>query len=136
MPRTRRTSIPDRVDNNIDDRYLPDVIIGYSWRKVTGDYNNNIILYDGVRTETMTRTTIGQQNYRKSTCYSIRMMYPNPTINAVCTVYHLQQLKYNTIYVIHIYILNNQSFRLTPVACRRHAAALRSRRFTSDLGPH
>jgi len=25
---------------------------------------------------------------------------------------------------------------LTPVACRRHVAALCSRRFTSDLGPH
>jgi len=62
MPRTRRTSNPDRVDNNIDDRYLPDVIIGYSWRKVTDDYNNNIILYDGVRTETMTRTTTGQRS--------------------------------------------------------------------------
>jgi len=44
------------------------------------------------------------------------------------------------IYNIHrIYIdiiLNNQSFRLTPVACRRDVVALRSRRFTSDLGPH
>lgn len=38
--------------------------------------------------------------------------------------------------MIHIYILNNQSFRLTPVACRCHVTVLHSCRFTSDVELH